>query len=133
MAEGGFRRALSDFAGALVPLDALDLERHVGDRLARVPNLLNEYGYDGYGMSPDYLRRTSLPSMLMYRYWFRVETHDVDRLPEGRVLVISNHAGQLPFDAAMLSMALLLGLALAYGICQLETISHAHPPALLIL
>ena len=33
-------------------------------------------------------------------------------------------------DRVKLSMALLLGLALAYGICQLETISHAHPPAL---
>jgi hypothetical protein len=30
----------------------------------------------------------------------------------------------------MLSMALLLGLALAYGIGQLETLSHVHPPAL---
>jgi zinc and cadmium transporter len=32
-------------------------------------------------------------------------------------------------DRAMLSMALLLGLALAYGIGQLETLSHVHPPA----
>jgi zinc and cadmium transporter len=32
-------------------------------------------------------------------------------------------------DRVKLSMALLLGLALAFGICQLETISHAHPPA----
>jgi 1-acyl-sn-glycerol-3-phosphate acyltransferase len=108
VAEGGIRRALSDLAGAVVPLDALELERDVGDRLARVPNRLNEYGFDPYGMSPDYLRRTSLPSMLLYRYWFRVETHDIDRVPPGRVLVIANHAGQLPFDAAMLSMALLL-------------------------
>jgi len=34
-------------------------------------------------------------------------------------------------DRGKLSAALLLGLALAYGICRLEAISHQHPPALL--
>ncbi len=33
-------------------------------------------------------------------------------------------------DRGKLSAALLLGLALAYGICRLEAISHSHPPAL---
>jgi zinc and cadmium transporter len=33
-------------------------------------------------------------------------------------------------DRLKLSAALLLGLALAYGICQLEAMSHSHPPAL---
>lgn len=33
-------------------------------------------------------------------------------------------------DRVKLSLALLLGLALAYGICVLESLSHAHPPAL---
>ena len=33
-------------------------------------------------------------------------------------------------DRLLLSAALLLGLALAYGICQLEELSHAHSPAL---
>jgi len=33
-------------------------------------------------------------------------------------------------DRGKLSAALLLGLALAYGVCQLEGLSHSHPPAL---
>ena len=33
-------------------------------------------------------------------------------------------------DRGKLSMALLLGLALAYGVCRLEMLSHSHPPAL---
>lgn len=33
-------------------------------------------------------------------------------------------------DRLLLSAALLLGLALAYGICQLEELSHSHSPAL---
>ena len=32
-------------------------------------------------------------------------------------------------DRVKLSLALLLGLAVAYGVCQLEQLSHQHPPA----
>jgi len=108
MSESGLRAAVSDLAGALVPLSAREVQRDIDSRLARVPNRLNEYGFDGYGMSPEFLRRSTLPSVLLYRYYFRVETFDIDRLPEGRVLVIANHAGQLPFDGMMLNTALLL-------------------------
>ena len=69
---------------------------------------LNEYGYDRYGFHPDTFRRTSLPGALLYRHYFRAETHDIDRMPPGRVLVICNHAGQLPFDGMMLGTAMLL-------------------------
>jgi 1-acyl-sn-glycerol-3-phosphate acyltransferase len=54
------------------------------------------------------MRRVLMPFALLYRYYFRVEVSGIDRLPEGRVLVIANHAGQLPFDAAMLGLALLM-------------------------
>ncbi|MEM8943611.1 MAG: ZIP family metal transporter [Planctomycetota bacterium] len=43
-----------------------------------------------------------------------------DLLPE---LQFHNH------DRVLLSTALLLGLALAYGICRLEELSHSHTPA----
>ena len=59
-------------------------------------------------MSPEWLRRAALPSVLLYRFYFRVCAHDIERVPPGRVLVIANHAGQLPFDGMMLSTALLL-------------------------
>ena len=73
-----------------------------------IPTELNEYGYDRYGFHPDTFRRTSLPGALLYRHYFRAETHDIDRMPPGRVLVICNHAGQLPFDGMMLGTAMLL-------------------------
>jgi 1-acyl-sn-glycerol-3-phosphate acyltransferase len=100
--------ALADLAGALLPLSARDLQAQIDERLAKIPNELNEYGFDAYGMSPEWMRRVLLPSALLYRHYFRVETFGIERLPRGRVLVIGNHAGQLPFDAAMLSTALLL-------------------------
>ncbi|MGH0030488.1 MAG: lysophospholipid acyltransferase family protein [Myxococcota bacterium] len=104
----GIRSALSDLTGALVPLSTRSLQREIDQRIGEIPNRLNEYGFDPYGLSPEWLRRTSLPGLLLYRYYFRAETFDIDRLPQGRVLVIGNHAGQLPFDGLMLNMALLL-------------------------
>jgi hypothetical protein len=98
--------ALADFAGALLPLRARDLQGEIDDRLAKIPNALNEYGYDPYGMNPAWMQRTLLPAALLYRHYFRVETFDIQRVPAGACLVICNHAGQLPFDGAMLGMAL---------------------------
>jgi 1-acyl-sn-glycerol-3-phosphate acyltransferase len=108
MQQQGFGKALGDLVGALVPLATHDLQREIADRLRRVPNRINEYGFDPYGMSPDWMRRWALPALLLYRYYFRVETTGIERVPAGRVLLVGNHAGQLPFDALMLFMALLL-------------------------
>jgi 1-acyl-sn-glycerol-3-phosphate acyltransferase len=50
-----------------------------------------------------------LPAALVYRYWLRVETQDIDRVPDGRVLLIANHAGNtFAWDGAMLALSLLL-------------------------
>ena len=90
-------------------LDTLrELQSELDERLRKVPNRLNEYGFDPFGLSPEWVRNTVLPGLLLYRYYFRVETFDIDRMPPGRVLVIANHAGQLPFDGMMLQTALLL-------------------------
>ena len=90
-------------------LDSLrELQSELDERLRKVPNRLNEYGFDPFGLSPEWVRNTVLPGLLLYRYYFRVETFDIDRMPPGRVLVIANHAGQLPFDGMMLQTALLL-------------------------
>jgi 1-acyl-sn-glycerol-3-phosphate acyltransferase len=69
----------------------------------------NEYGYDPFGADPLALRSLMLPLALVYRHWLRVETHGVERVPEGRVLLIGNHAGNtFAWDGAMLGMAMLL-------------------------
>jgi 1-acyl-sn-glycerol-3-phosphate acyltransferase len=110
MASGGsgIGTALGDLAGALLPLSARKLQRDLEERLSKAPARLNEFGFDPYGMSPDAWRRMLMPLVLLYRYYFRVDTAGIEQLPQGRVLVVANHAGQLPFDAAMLGVALLL-------------------------
>jgi 1-acyl-sn-glycerol-3-phosphate acyltransferase len=104
----GFAAALRDLAGAFLPLRLRGLQGEVEERLRKIPNDINEYGFDPYGFSPEWLRRQALPGLLLYKYYFRCETHDIDRLPQGAALLIANHAGQLPFDGAMLATALLM-------------------------
>jgi 1-acyl-sn-glycerol-3-phosphate acyltransferase len=104
----GLGTALSDLAGALLPLKARELQRDLEERLRKAPLRLNEFGFDPYGLSPAWWNRVLLPVVLLYRYYFRVETFGIEHVPAGRVLVVANHAGQLPFDGAMLGAALLL-------------------------
>jgi 1-acyl-sn-glycerol-3-phosphate acyltransferase len=106
--ETGLSAALRDLGGALVPLRMRFLQAEIEERLRKIPNDINEYGFDSYGFSPDWLRRQSLTSVLLYKYYFRAETHDIERLPSGACLLVGNHAGQLPFDGAMLATALLM-------------------------
>lgn len=101
-------RALGDLAVGLLPLSMREMQAEIEDRLEKLPNRLNEFGYDSYGLSPDWLRRSALPGVLLYRYWFRCKVYDVGRVPAGRMLLVANHAGQLPFDGAMLASAMLL-------------------------
>src|SRR5512132_2380777 len=69
----------------------------------------NEYGVDPYGLDVDFVVAAIAPLLWLYRKYFRVELTDVEHVPaEGRVLVVSNHSGQLPFDAAMIEVGLLI-------------------------
>jgi 1-acyl-sn-glycerol-3-phosphate acyltransferase len=99
---------LGDLAGALTPLAVRDLSAEIADRLRKVPTRVNEFGFDDYGMEIASVRRSVLPAALLYRWYFRAETFGIERLPAGRMLLIANHAGQLPFDGMMLGVAMLL-------------------------
>ncbi len=85
------------------------LQREVEARIAELPTRLNEYGFDRFGADPRWGMALTLPMALLYRHWLRVETHGIERVPEGRVLLIANHAGNtFAYDGAMLAMAMLL-------------------------
>jgi 1-acyl-sn-glycerol-3-phosphate acyltransferase len=104
----GVAAMLGDLAGAVTPLAVRDLAAEIADRLRKVPTRVNEFGFDDYGMEIASVRRSVLPAALLYRWYFRAETFGIERIPPGRVLLIANHAGQLPFDAMMLGVATLL-------------------------
>jgi 1-acyl-sn-glycerol-3-phosphate acyltransferase len=91
-----------------LPLAARELIEDFEERLARVPTELNEYGYDPFGMQPEFLRRFASVSVFLYRYYHRVETHGIENVPEGRVFLIANHAGNtVPMDGGLLFLSML--------------------------
>ncbi len=93
----------------LLPQAVRELVERVEHRLARLPTRLNEYGYDPFGLDPEYGRQLMLALCLVYRFWLRVETRGIERVPEGRVLLVANHAGNtFAWDGTMLGMAMLL-------------------------
>ncbi len=100
--------ALRDLLGGVLPLSVGKLSRDLKDRLRKAQVSLNEYGFDPYGFEPETAASFILPSALLYRFYFRVDTFDIDRVPEGRVLLIGNHAGQFAWDGSMLGVAMLL-------------------------
>jgi 1-acyl-sn-glycerol-3-phosphate acyltransferase len=93
----------------LLPGPLRELVEQVEHRVARFPTRLNEYGYDPFGLDPEYGRQLIVAMCLVYRYWLRVETRGIERVPEGRVLLVANHAGNtFAWDGAMIGMAMLL-------------------------
>jgi len=80
-------------------------------RLEKLRTPANEYGVDPYGFDLDYAVGALAPFLWLYRKYFRVQVHGIENVPrQGRLLLVANHSGQLPFDAAMLGVALLLEL-----------------------
>lgn len=102
-----FGQTIADLGGALLPFSTLEFARELERRLGQLKLQLNDYGYDPYGFHPDAARRLMLPAAFLYRYYFRTKVYDIENVPEGRVLLIANHAGQMPYDGTMLAMAML--------------------------
>src|SRR3982750_3286298 len=72
-------------------LPAIEPDRQVTDwgRSERVEGLLDATLYE-----------------FLYHYWFRVEVEGIENVPStGGALLVSNHAGALPPDAAMIAKA----------------------------
>ena len=69
----------------------------------------NEFGFDPFGLSRDSIRSAFAIARWLYRYYFRAQAFGVENIPtSGRVLLVSNHSGQLPFDALVIGCACFL-------------------------
>lgn len=81
------------------------------DDLARIDRIdvpLNEFGVDPFGFDPATLKLAAPIGLFLYRHYFRVEVHGILNVPPGRVMLIGNHSGQIPIDAAMIVTAMML-------------------------
>ncbi len=91
-------------------LMASALDRLVDDSLrrrhARLDLRLNAYGYDRWGASRDDMLRSLALMRWLHETYFRVETHGLHHVPEGRCLLVANHSGQLAYDGMLIASAL---------------------------
>ena len=81
------------------------------DEAARVDQAmrtLNSAGFDPWGMDPETAKAALGALRWVYRDYFRVETTGIERIPQGRVLLVANHGGQIPIDGLLVSMATVL-------------------------
>jgi 1-acyl-sn-glycerol-3-phosphate acyltransferase len=78
--------------------------RHKVEQLA---NRQNEFGFDPFGFHPDEAKVAILMTRFLYRHYFRAQAYGVERVPPGRVLLVANHSGQLPFDGVGIGGAML--------------------------
>ena len=91
------------------PLGLRERIEEIEKRYDHIAAQLNEYGYDPFGLDPRLGKQIAPAMAILYDYYFRVETHGIERVPTGRVLLIGNHAGNtIPFDGALLAAAMLI-------------------------
>ncbi|MFT4201960.1 lysophospholipid acyltransferase family protein [Gordonia sp. (in: high G+C Gram-positive bacteria)] len=95
------------------PLLSLDgVRTQIADALTGTASYLRErlageYDVDDFGFDPHFTDSVWFPAIRpVYDKWFRVEVTGVENLPvEGGALLVANHAGAIPIDAIMTSMA----------------------------
>lgn len=86
----------------------LNFPPEVSERIDHAVGPLNSAGFDPWGLDPKTLKRAVALGFWFYRNYFRVVPHGLEHIPKGRVMLVANHSGQLPFDAMMIAMALLV-------------------------
>lgn len=102
----GARRALADGLVSLSSkLSGEDIDEKVGHAL---PGTANEVGVDPFGVDVDTIRVSCAILVHLHRAWFRTEVHGIENVPDGRVLIVANHSGQIPLDGIVIGSALLL-------------------------
>jgi len=77
------------------------------ERIKSLPTRQNEYGYDPFGFNREEAKIAMLVVRWLYRRYFRAQVHGIDNVPSGRVMLVSNHAGQLPWDGVNIAAAML--------------------------
>jgi len=77
-------------------------------RMQRIRMHPNEAGVDPFGFDPATARYALALASFLHRFYFRSEVFGTEHIPEGRVLVVANHSGQIPVDGLLIGTSLML-------------------------
>ncbi|MBI3097598.1 MAG: acyltransferase family protein [Planctomycetes bacterium] len=65
-----------------------------------------EYEVDEFGLDPEFAQMSRPFFRFLYKTYWRVTTTGIGNVPgKGRALLVANHAGVMPWDGAMINMA----------------------------
>jgi 1-acyl-sn-glycerol-3-phosphate acyltransferase len=87
---------------------AMSLPREARESLEAITRRLGgDYDEDDWGLDEEFAE-AALPFMeFLYDRWWRIQVEGVQLVPShGRAMLVANHAGILPWDAAMIGVAL---------------------------
>ena len=105
-------REIDERRGAAGVRTAEETPNELATRIASVAEFVRkrmtgDYTVDEFGFDPHLNNAIFLPLLrVFFKSWFRVEVSGIENLPEsGAALVVANHAGVLPFDGLMTSVA----------------------------
>ena len=99
------------FAGAVSGVDDWmtgKLGEEFNERLARVPLNLTATGVDVFGLDPQWTKYALASAAVLHRKYFRSEVFGRENVPEGRVLLVANHSGQVPIDGVLIGAAMFM-------------------------
>jgi 1-acyl-sn-glycerol-3-phosphate acyltransferase len=97
-----------DKATRQVPDEHKGLAHRVGAAAAFLRRrITGDYATDEFGFDPDFNDAIVMPLLrTLFNAWFRVEVAGIENLPAtGAALVVANHAGVIPLDGLMASVA----------------------------
>ena len=81
------------------------------EKLSSLPINDLGFGFDMFGLEKESAVLAFAFARYLYKYWFRVESHGHENIPEsGPVLIVPNHSGVIPLDAAMVAVDLAMKL-----------------------
>lgn len=104
----GLERLVERFGDRMVRFAEERLGEELDERLSRITTRPNEAGVDPFGFDPATARYALAVAAFLHRFYFRSEVVGVNNVPDGRVLVIANHSGQIPIDGLILGTSLML-------------------------
>ena len=87
---------------------ATALPRDARETLSRIVDRMDgDYAEDEWGFDEEFTELVEPFFAFLYETWWRVKVEGAERVPaHGRALLTANHAGILPWDATMISVAL---------------------------
>ena len=98
---GGARRSVDELALRILGSDFEERALLLQARYA-------EAGGDPFGLDLETAKYALITCAFFHRVWFRAEVVGLENVPDGRVLLIANHSGQVPIDGAMIGTSLFL-------------------------